>query len=499
MPLPHWVQCSSDFPRPSPRSGATSVLLNQHLYVFGGYSGVGRLNDVWKLDLQTYSWSQVECKGLIPGGRESNGAFSCGNRVMIFGGYSGTAWLNDSHYFELSDPNSGTWSPVTLSPGSGPPPSPRFGYAGAEMGGMVWIFGGYDGSTWLDDLHAFDFERGCWQLVESENSPTARSGQSFTALNGALWLFGGYDGSERVNDMFVFKGGEWSHVKPRSSIPRARYLHGSVGISSSIYIFAGFSGNDRLNDLWEYRTDLNSWNSIQTFAAPLGRSSLVAYAHQGALIIFGGFSGSSVLNDLWEIRLAPPPLPPSHFVLDLLKLINSPELTDARFLIQGAEVRANRALLAARSEHFKALFFGGLRESTLTDELVEIQGVDVETFKALLFFIASDQYPESARNPDSAMLLLIAAEMFLLDRLKAMCEDYLKSAINAETVAGLLLAAHKHGAGVLKEHCLEYLVEHESIIKALAPETLKDLVHEPTVLLEVLMRRPSKGPESGTR
>ena len=498
MPSPNWVQWSFKSDVPSARSGAPAAIHNDSIYVFGGYGGSGRLNDVWRLDLTAKKWSLVACIGQHPEGRESNGAFIHANRIFLFGGYSGTTWLNDSHCLTLSDADTGEWSQVILPSTSASPPSPRFGYAGAELDGFIWVFGGYDGTAWLDDLHALDLTTMSWRIVNCPDGPSPRSGQSFVELNSALWLFGGYDGAERLNDLYSFRNGEWVSVRAKGVPPSPRYLHGSVAIGHSVYIFGGFSGADRLNDLWEFRVDLHSWSRVNCHSTPLGRSSLVTKSFNGSMIIFGGFSGKTVMNDVWEVALSPSSVPPSTLLADLKKLINLPEYTDACFVVDGVEVKANRALLAARSDHFKAMFYGGLRESHPVP--IPLHDISLETFKFILHFIATDELPFSARHPNCAMLLLIAAERFLLDRLKAMCEEALKAEISPEGVVRLLLAAHKHGASSLKESCLEYIVDHEALIKAAVPDTLKDLVNEPTLLLEVLMRRPPpQGADTGTR
>ena len=60
---------------------------------------------------------------------------------------------------------------------------------------------------------------------------------------------------------------------------------------------------------------------------------------------------------------------------------------------------------------------------------------------------------------DIGIQLLIAGEQFMLDRLKAVCEDYIRKDINEDTVIGILVASHRHNASGLKDIALEFILE----------------------------------------
>jgi len=49
---------------------------------------------------------------------------------------------------------------------------------------------------------------------------------------------------------------------------------------------------------------------------------------------------------------------------DLRTLVNSELFSDVTFEVEGRQVFGHRALLAARSEYFHAMFCGGLREAS---------------------------------------------------------------------------------------------------------------------------------------
>ncbi|KAF4744108.1 Leucine-zipper-like transcriptional regulator 1, partial [Perkinsus olseni] len=427
---------------PGDRSGAASVVYNDALYVLGGYGGSGRLDDLFKFDFNTRLWSQVHTKGETPTGRENNGAVVIKNNMYLFGGYSGYNWLNDFHCFNF---DTSTWAPVEVKAGS--PPSTRFGYVSSVHGSVFFVFGGYDGQTWLNDMHEFDVDEGTWSQTHVQGYiPTGRSCPSWAYHEGSVYLFGGYDGVHRMNDFHRFEMSDrkWSVVATRTSgqPPSPRYFHASVVHGDSLYLFGGYSGQERLNDLHEFRFDLQTWFLVQTEDPPSGRSSLVAQVHNNSLYVFGGYNGSIVLNDFHEFRFDPIHVPASTMEGDLRRLMTAPEFADVVFLVDGRRLLANKALLASRSEHFCAMFFScGLREAarrcqskarvcgdestsyavqppSQSDLLeVPITDVDYDTFNLLLEYIYTDKvHPDL--NTGQALSLLITAGMFCIDRLR---------------------------------------------------------------------------------
>jgi N-acetylneuraminic acid mutarotase len=98
-----WKQLSGEGEfRPGPRSGAASAVHESCLYIFGGYGGNGRLDDLCEYNFNDQRWRKLTTKGTPPAGRENNGAIIYNNAMYIFGGYSGFYWLNDFHRLDLN-------------------------------------------------------------------------------------------------------------------------------------------------------------------------------------------------------------------------------------------------------------------------------------------------------------------------------------------------------------------------------------------------------------
>merc|ERR1719265_969012 len=487
--LRRWREVDQNSPvKPGERSGASSVTYQDALYIFGGYGGSGRLEDIFRFDFTSRCWSKVEAQGTIPAGRENNGAVVHGNKMYLFGGYSGFTWLNDFHSFNF---DTYIWSPVP-SGHKGSVPSTRFGYVSSVHGDFMYVFGGYDGSAWLSDMFDFDFERGIWSATQVHGLvPSGRSCPSWATHDGCIYLFGGYDGVHRMNDFQLFRmtSRTWASVRNSGQVPSPRYFHAAVVYSDSLFLFGGYSGQERLNDLYEFRFDCHTWFSVSTEDPPSGRSSLVAQVFGNSLYVFGGYNGSIVLNDFYELRFEPVSIPPSNLVSDLRKLINNPTFSDVTFMVESQPVYATRAHLAARSEHFRALFYGGMRESSGTEEQIVLPDIAHPVFLQLLEYIYTDQIGDV--SSDLAVHLLIAAERFLLDRLKALCEDIIRKSISIDNVAQIMMTAKAHRADGLKDICMDFIISNEEKIKSTS--AFRELIQEPTLMYELLMRRkPAK-------
>lgn len=134
----------------------------------------------------------------------------------------------------------------------------------------------------------------------------------------------------------------------------------------------------------------------------------------------------------------------------------------------------SRVHLAVRSEHFRAMLFGGMRESGAKTEiplpvcqhtqcpsrlvtigsltrvllLLLLQDVSYPVFMKMLEFLYTDEVGDIAA--DLAIPLLIASERYLLDRLKGLCEDAIRKSITSTNVVSIFMAAHRHRAADLK-------------------------------------------------
>ncbi|KQJ84734.1 hypothetical protein BRADI_5g22503v3 [Brachypodium distachyon] len=129
-------------------------------------------------------------------------------------------------------------------------------------------------------------------------------------------------------------------------------------------------------------------------------------------------------------------IPPPELPGQLERVLKDGKGADVTILVGGREFSAHRFMLAARSPVFDAQLFGPLAEKGDT-RCAAIEVVDMEPviFEMLLHFIYADSLPpcdgEEGYGAAEMQHLLVAADRYGLDRLKAMCEEKLCKTIDA--------------------------------------------------------------------
>jgi len=486
---------------PPPRSGAASVVVKGVLYMFGGYGGgTGRLDDFYSFSFIDNKWEEVKVLSSVkPGCRENNGVvIGDSSRVYLFGGYNGTAWLNDLWVFDIDtqiweciQESSDTISEESAALGSTTRVCRRFGYVSVVHDNKFVLFGGFDGSRWLNDMYEFDFKTKTWTEIHARGTlPSVRSCPAWAKDETHVYIQGGYDGIDRKSDFFAcnLSTYTWTEMPCRGNPPSPRYFHSCCLYGNKMYLYGGYSGSERLSDMFAYDFETNHWSEVDCSSGdfPSGRSSLVAQVFENCLYIFGGYNGRSVLNDFYKFRLVPVSIPPPLLVDDMTRLINNAELSDVTFLVEDKEVYANRAILAVRSEYFKVMLFTGrMRESlSQNNSSIEVRDVSYNIFLKVLEYLYTDSVRDLSL--EISILLLIVSERFMLDRLKRLCEDSIRRDISVDNVIAIFLASHRHNAVGLKEIALDFILKN--LNDSTVVHCLSDLKTEPDLLVEIIKR-----------
>jgi N-acetylneuraminic acid mutarotase len=190
-----WTALSASGSAPSPRNAmGFAATPGGMLYVFGGLDREGPRNDLYRFSPGDNAWTALSPSDSAPSQRNAMGfAATPDGMLYVFGGLDDGGPRNDLYRFS---PGDNAW---TALPPSGSAPSPRnaMGFA-ATPDGMLYIFGGLDGIGRRNDLHRFAAGDNAWTaLSPSGSAPSSRSAMGFVATpDGMLYVFGGLDGSD---------------------------------------------------------------------------------------------------------------------------------------------------------------------------------------------------------------------------------------------------------------------------------------------------------------
>ncbi|XP_036032375.1 speckle-type POZ protein-like [Onychomys torridus] len=142
---------------------------------------------------------------------------------------------------------------------------------------------------------------------------------------------------------------------------------------------------------------------------------------------------------------------------DLGELWLNSRFTDCCLVVAGQEFRAHKAILAARSPVFRAMFQHDMEESR--KNRIEIPDLEPQVFKVMVDFI----YTGTAPDLDSmAAAVLAAADKYGLEYLKVMCEDALFRDLSVENAAHTLFLADLYRSGQLKTQTMDFITANAS-------------------------------------
>jgi hypothetical protein len=137
-------------------------------------------------------------------------------------------------------------------------------------------------------------------------------------------------------------------------------------------------------------------------------------------------------------------------------------------------------VLAARSPVFRAQLLGSMAEATMPS--ITLHDIDPETFRIMLRFIYADALPGDDEIGDALIEtmrhLLAAADLYALDRLKAICAHKLYHNVSADTVAATLACAETYNCQHLKKKCIAFLADEKNLEAAMVTDGFVQLVQQ---------------------
>ncbi|KAL4588171.1 hypothetical protein LXL04_001052 [Taraxacum kok-saghyz] len=152
---------------------------------------------------------------------------------------------------------------------------------------------------------------------------------------------------------------------------------------------------------------------------------------------------------------AGPPSPISQVYLGE-QYVNSPTLSDVTFLIEGGKrFYAHRICLLASSDAFRAMFDGGYREKDAKD--IEIPNIRWDVFELMMRYIYTGSVDV---NMEIAQDLLRAADQYLLEGLKRLCEYTIAQDIQLDNVSVMYDLSEAFNAVSLRNACILFVLEN---------------------------------------
>uniref|UniRef100_A0AAR5QFU2 BTB/POZ domain-containing protein 9 n=1 Tax=Dendroctonus ponderosae TaxID=77166 RepID=A0AAR5QFU2_DENPD len=165
---------------------------------------------------------------------------------------------------------------------------------------------------------------------------------------------------------------------------------------------------------------------------------------------------------------------------NLASLLLSQEYSDIVLVVEGQKLHAHKVILAARSDYFRALLYGGLRESN-QDE-IELPNAPLNAFKVLLKYIYTGHMFLMTMKEEVILDILGLAHQYGFEDLERAISDVLVLLLCMRNVCALLDTARLYNLEKLTTVCLLYLdihaaeiLKHESFL-TLSQDSLVELL-----------------------
>lgn len=133
------------------------------------------------------------------------------------------------------------------------------------------------------------------------------------------------------------------------------------------------------------------------------------------------------------------------------------EHSDVTFLIDEQRLLAHRNILAARSDYFRALLYGGLYESSQKEITLNVPAA---AFKEVLQYMYSGRISLTPMDTETILEVLHLSHMYGLNALATSICLHLARVVTLDTVVSLLETAELFENDILTESCYQLLDKH---------------------------------------
>lgn len=478
---------------PAPRYHHSAIVFMDSMFVFGGYTGdiysnsnLRNKNDLYEYKFTTSQWINWEDRitGELPPARSAHGAAVYDNCLWIFAGYDGHTRLNDMWCICLTSAQP-QWEKIDQN-GDNPPTCCNFPVAVVDD--SMYVFSGQSGAKITNKLYQFRFKAREWvrirteHLVQASAPPQRRYGHTMVAYRRSLYVYGGAADGVYDNEVHCFDvdSRTWRVIKPAegSEVPSGRLFHSAAMWNNGMYVFGGTidSLSNRSGDLFRFSFCTFPKCSLVLDLAGLLRGEIfhdvefvleettVVRAHAAIVAARSPFLQQKILEIYCES---------SGKDISVVQQQHTAS-AETPFFLPEQPIRISLAEVS--SEVFKLALY-----SLYTDQIhpdLENQSQDGATVSQMLLMV--DIYKLS---------LLLETK-----RLELLSIKYIEASINEENVLLVLQNASELGLNSLKDYCMRFIIQdpnYRKVVMSSSFETLDRSLMVQIIRRQILRSRPT--------
>uniref|UniRef100_A0A8V5H049 Uncharacterized protein n=1 Tax=Melopsittacus undulatus TaxID=13146 RepID=A0A8V5H049_MELUD len=520
-----WCRAFTTGTPPAPRYHHSAVVYGSSMFVFGGYTGdiysnsnLKNKNDLFEYKFATGQWTEWKTEGRLPVARSAHGATVYSDKLWIFAGYDGNARLNDMWTIGLQDRELTCWEEIEQS-GEIPPSCCNFPVAVCKD--KMFVFSGQSGAKITNNLFQFEFKEKIWTRIPTEHllrgsppPPQRRYGHTMVAFDRHLYVFGGAADNTLPNELHCYDvdSQTWEVIQPS---PDSEVKPSALGVSFYAWpIFLVF-GLDFSITAVKHPPTADS-------ELPSGRLFHAAAVISDAMYIFGGTVDNNIRSgEMYRFQFSCYPKCTLHE--DYGRLWENRQFSDLEFVLGEKEerVRGHTAIVTARCKWLKKKIMQArerLKQVNIEDEghatcqrdgiggnvklcrlqpllEVPIREAEAQPFEVLMQFLYTDKikYPRKGHVQDVLLIMDVykLALNFKLSRLEQLCLQYIEASVDLQNVLIVCENANKLQLDQLKEHCLNFVVKESHFNQVIM---MKEFEHLSSSLIVEIVRRKQQPP-----
>ncbi|KAI6072750.1 Leucine-zipper-like transcriptional regulator 1 isoform X2 [Aix galericulata] len=486
-----WCRAFTTGTPPAPRYHHSAVVYGSSMFVFGGYTGdiysnsnLKNKNDLFEYKFATGQWTEWKTEGRLPVARSAHGATVYSDKLWIFAGYDGNARLNDMWTIGLQDRELTCWEEIEQS-GEIPPSCCNFPVAVCKD--KMFVFSGQSGAKITNNLFQFEFKEKIWTRIPTEHllrgsppPPQRRYGHTMVAFDRHLYVFGGAADNTLPNELHCYDvdSQTWEVIQPSpdSELPSGRLFHAAAVISDAMYIFGGTVDNNiRSGEMYRFQFSCypkctlhedygRLWENRQfsDLEFVLGEKEERVRGHTAIVTARCKWLKKKIMQ-----------------ARERLKQKSKQDIED-----EGHPVCQKDGI-------------GGNVKLCRLQPLLEvpIREAEAQPFEVLMQFLYTDKikYPRKGHVQDVLLIMDVykLALNFKLSRLEQLCLQYIEASVDLQNVLIVCENANKLQLDQLKEHCLNFVVKESHFNQVIM---MKEFEHLSSSLIVEIVRRKQQPP-----
>lgn len=265
---------------PTPRLEAGAAVVNNKVYVVGGFSG-SALTTTEEYDPATDTWAT---KADMPTARRSPVVATTNNKIYAIGGmiYVDANQVTYSYATEEYDPSTNTWTSKASMP-TGNSVNPILGnrfIAGTAVNGKIYItVFNNNGNPPISSTFEYDPTSNTWDTSKSP-VPFGNAQYTVASLGGKLYALTSSSFAE-----YIPASNTWI-IRPSPPQTLSQMRLAAVPMKNKLYAIGGYSASDIHDTVQEYDLVSNVWTT--QVSVPVPRHSTTVAEVGGKVYVLGG-------------------------------------------------------------------------------------------------------------------------------------------------------------------------------------------------------------------